>query len=270
MCVKHSHQARASTRLRCEFASRVRQRTAWKPVCHADFSSVRKNTSQPPRIPALKASAQYFRDCIRRTTMRARAAIANCLLGDSEFFIECGSNRSAMHVDSDVHRSDIATHSLLGGQYGEESEESEEGKEGQEEEEVTLPRNNDAIDRNVDAASQRPTRPKSEQRNAAAVATSALVDDEGRRRNRGSSFTDTVFWSGFTGRFQVLACSGRRKASQLRGRQSTDDLSFSPMPSVAPDRVLSPPRAERRGFLFSCNPEALPAQPPFRRVLHSL
>ena len=37
-----------------------------------------------------------------------------------------------MHVDSDVHRSDIATHSLLGGQYGEESEESEEGKEGEE------------------------------------------------------------------------------------------------------------------------------------------
>ena len=50
----------------------------------------------------------------------------------------CGSNRSAVHVDSDVHRSDIATHSLLGGQYGEESEESEEGKEGQEEEEVTF------------------------------------------------------------------------------------------------------------------------------------
>ena len=43
-----------------------------------------------------------------------------------------------MHVDSDVHRSDIATHSLLGGQYGEESEESEEGQEGEEEEEVTF------------------------------------------------------------------------------------------------------------------------------------
>ena len=82
----------------------------------------------------------------------------------------CGSNRSAMHVDSGVHRSDIATHSLLGGQYGEESEESEEGKEGQEEEEVTLPRNNDAIDRNVDAASQRPTRPQPNQHYAIAVA----------------------------------------------------------------------------------------------------
>jgi hypothetical protein len=35
-----------------------------------------------------------------------------------------------MHVDSDVHRYDIATHSLLGGQHG---EESEEGKEGEEE-----------------------------------------------------------------------------------------------------------------------------------------
>ena len=51
----------------------------------------------------------------------------------------CGSNRSAMHVDSDVHRSDIATHSLLGGQYGEESEEGK-GKEeeGQEEEVLNL------------------------------------------------------------------------------------------------------------------------------------
>ena len=33
-----------------------------------------------------------------------------------------------MHVDSDVHRSDIATHSLLGGQHGEE-EKSEGGEE---------------------------------------------------------------------------------------------------------------------------------------------
>ena len=48
----------------------------------------------------------------------------------------CGTNRSAMHVDSDVHRSDIATHSLLGGQYGEESEEGEE--EVQEEEVLNL------------------------------------------------------------------------------------------------------------------------------------
>ena len=138
-----------------------------------------------------------------------------------------------MHVDSDVHRCDIATHSLLGGQYGEESEEGEEGKEGQEEEEVTLPCDNDAIDSNVDAASQRPARSKPNQRNAAAVATSALVDDGGRRRNRGSSFTDTVFWSGFHGLVQVLACLARRKTNRLRGRQITDDLSFSPMPSVA-------------------------------------
>ena len=163
---------------------------------------------------------------IARATTRTRVVTANCLLGDSEFLIECGSNRSAMHVDSDVHRSDIATHSLLGGQYGEESEESEEGKEGQEEEAVNLLRDNDAIDSNVDAASQRPARPKPSQRNAAAVATSALVDDGGRRRNRGSSFTDTVFWSGFTGRFQVLACLGRRKTNELQGPQTTDDLSF--------------------------------------------
>jgi hypothetical protein len=44
-----------------------------------------------------------------------------------------------MRVDSDVHRYDIATHSLLGGQYGEESEEGKEGEEkGKEEGEVAL------------------------------------------------------------------------------------------------------------------------------------
>jgi hypothetical protein len=107
-----------------------------------------------------------------------------------------------MQVNSDVHRYDIATHSLLGGQYGEESEESEEGQEEGQEEEVDPHRDNDAIDRDVDAASQRPARPKPNQHHAAAVATSALVDDGGRRRNRGSSFTDTVFLSGFTGRFK--------------------------------------------------------------------
>jgi hypothetical protein len=44
-----------------------------------------------------------------------------------------------MHVDSDVHRSDIATHSLLGGQHGEESEEGtceEEVQKEEDEEEV--------------------------------------------------------------------------------------------------------------------------------------
>ena len=156
-----------------------------------------------------------------------------------------------MRVDSDVHRSDVATHSLLGGQYGEESEEGEEGKEGQEEEEVVLPSDNDAIDRNVDAASQRPTRPKPNQHYAIAVATSALVDDGGRRRNRGSSFTDAVFWSGFHGPVQVLVCLGRRKTNKSRGRQITDDLSFSPMPSVARMIKLCRSRAARRGFCFS-------------------
>ena len=86
----------------------------------------------------MKCVRDVFFQGIVRTTTRTRVAIANCLLADSEFFIECGSNRSAMHVDSDVHRSDIATHSLLGGQYGEESEESEEGEEVQEEEAVDL------------------------------------------------------------------------------------------------------------------------------------
>ena len=163
----------------------------------------------------------------------------------------------------------VATHSLLGGQYGEESEESEEGKEGQEEEEVTLPRDNDAIDRNVDAASQRPTRPKPNQRNAAAVATSALVDDGGRRRNRDSSFTDTVFWSGFTGRFKSWrACVAARRAGCEGGK--------SPRSQFLADALgrflitLCASRAERRGFSFFGPPGSIAAQPPFRRVLHSL
>ena len=43
-----------------------------------------------------------------------------------------------MHVDSDVHRSDIATHSLLGGQHGEEEKVEDEvsGKKGREEDQA--------------------------------------------------------------------------------------------------------------------------------------
>ena len=70
-----------------------------------------------------------------------------------------------MHVDSDVHRSDIATHSLLGGQHGEESEESEEGQEGKEEEgeEVTFLAERRTRQSLSKAASQRPARPKGTQ-----------------------------------------------------------------------------------------------------------
>jgi hypothetical protein len=155
-----------------------------------------------------------------------------------------------MYVDSDVHRSDIATHSLLGGQYGEESEESEEGEEEGQEEEVTLPRNNGAIDRDVDAASQRPTRPKPNQRNAAAVATSALVDDGGRRRNGGSSFTDTVFWSGFSRAGSSPGVLGSSQGEQVAedGKQPTISVSRRCPRSL--DKLLSA-RAARRGFCFA-------------------
>jgi hypothetical protein len=174
-----------------------------------------------------------------------------------------------MQVNSDVHRYDIATHSLLGGQYGEESKESEEGQEEGQEEEVDLHRNNDAIDRDVDAASQGRRGRNPISANAAAVATSALVDDGGRRRNRGSSFTDTVFWFGFHGPIKSPSVLGRRKTNGIRGQRKTGDLSFSPMPSVAgPNSPLT--RAARRGFLVGCSTDVRLAQPPFSRVLQAL
>ena len=57
-----------------------------------------------------------------------------------------------MHVDSDVHRSDIASHSLLGGQYGEESKEGKGCEEKEEEEGQVTIRLNDAIDSDVESS----------------------------------------------------------------------------------------------------------------------
>jgi hypothetical protein len=104
-----------------------------------------------------------------------------------------------MHVDSDVYRFDIATHSLLGGQHGEESEESEEGQEEGQEEEVVLLLCSTTRSTVMSTQRRKGRRGKTPWRNAAEVATSALVDDGGRRRNRDLSFTGSVFWSGFTG-----------------------------------------------------------------------
>jgi hypothetical protein len=85
-----------------------------------------------------------------------------------------------------VHRSDIATHSLLGGQHGEESQESEEGQEGEEEEgeEVTFLSERRIRQRLSKAASQRPARPKAISIMLLRVATPVLVDDGGRRQNQ--------------------------------------------------------------------------------------
>src|SRR3954465_2393214 len=109
------------------------QMTVKKCLCHGAFWSFAKSDRWSRILAACERSARRSQQRFRRVTTRTRVTIANCLLGDSEFFFCCGSNRSAMHVDSDVHRSDIATHSLLGGQYGEESEEGE-GKEEESEE----------------------------------------------------------------------------------------------------------------------------------------
>jgi hypothetical protein len=97
-----------------------------------------------------------------------------------------------MRVTSDPYRFSTATHSLLGGQYGEESEEGKEGQEGEEEGEEEVAwlierRDRQSLSR---AASQRPARPKAISAMLLQVATPALVDDGGRRRNRGSSFKE--------------------------------------------------------------------------------
>ena len=60
-------------------------------------------------------------------------ALLNVRRRDSEFLNGCCSNQSAVHIDSGLHRSEIATHSLLGGQHGEESEEGQGSEEKEEE-----------------------------------------------------------------------------------------------------------------------------------------
>ena len=98
-----------------------------------------------------------------------------------------------MHVDSDVHRYDIATHSLLGGQHG---EESEEGKEGEEEgQQVNLAPERRSRQR-CRQQRRKGRRGRQSVRAMLLMATPALVDDRGRRRNRGTSFTGTGFRSG--------------------------------------------------------------------------
>ncbi len=149
----------------------------------------------------------------------------------------------------------------FGGQYGEESEEGEEGQEGEEEEEVVSLPDNDAIDSDVDAASQRPARPKPKQRKAATVATSALVDDGGRRRNRDHPLrirfcVDRLNRSGF------LRSRHPLQSGRVSKDCNTGHLSFSPMPSVdfvnrlggcgrkSADGIARFPAPSARVFLF--------------------
>lgn len=84
----------------------------------------------------------------------------------------------------------IATHSLLGGQHGEESEEGKEGQEEEGEEEEVVSSSDDAIDTpRVESSVAKAGEASIQWRNAPVMATPALVDDGGRRRNQGSSFT---------------------------------------------------------------------------------
>jgi hypothetical protein len=90
-----------------------------------------------------------------------------------------------MHVDSDVHRSDIATHTLLGGQHGEESEEGKEGQEGKEEEGEEVASWLERRDRHPCREQRRKGRrgPRPSAQMLHRVATPVLVDDGGRRQN---------------------------------------------------------------------------------------
>jgi hypothetical protein len=81
---------------------------------------------------------------------------------DSDFFDCCGTNRVQC---TSIRTARIATHSLLGGQHGEESEEGKEGQEEEEgEEEVVLLLTTQSTFLMSRAASQRPARPKASER----------------------------------------------------------------------------------------------------------
>ena len=139
-----------------------------------------------------------------------------------------------MHVDSDVHRSDIATHSLLGGQHGEESEESEEGQEGKEEEgeEVTFLSERRIRQSLSKAASQRPARPKAISANAAPSGHAG----PGRRRRASAKPRFILHGTDYRvrphGRTTVLGDVRASRRARHSGNDRSDDLGFSPTPSV--------------------------------------
>ena len=181
----------AASRSRC--ASDCRARKPAFPIAHRNTT----NKKRPFRGHFLHSekfiaiSARTRAICARASGLAATNASrrrANALSSftlrqrDSDFFDCCGTNRVQC---TSIRTARIATHSLLGGQHGEESEEGKEGQEEEEgEEEVVLlltTRSTFLVSR---AASQRPARPKSSKRNAAAMATPALVDDGGRRRKQ--------------------------------------------------------------------------------------
>ena len=101
----------------------------------------------------------------------------------------------------DLHRSDVATHSLLGGQYGEESEESEEGQEEGQQVVLLL---NDAIDSDVESSVAKAGEAEGSQRNAAASGHAG--SSRRRRASAKPRFILHGFWifkSGFIGRSEL-------------------------------------------------------------------
>ena len=178
-----------------------------------------------------------------------------------------------MHVDSDVHRSDIATHSLLGGQHGEESEESEEGQEGKEEEgeEVTFLSERRIRQSLSNAASQRPARPDGAQCCSEWPRRSwSTTEGVGKTKILLHGTDDRVRPRGRTTVLVDVRASRRARHSR---NDPSDDLGFSPTPSVfgalalqsasLGPRNAKPPHTVRG---LACIGRRQPLQ-PFRHVL---
>ena len=142
-------------------ASRSKKITAQECRDFAGRSSEVKKTLEPCgflhcRRKSISRAQDFVRNTRGRDAMHRRhlSNVAHARCRRSLFLNEIRSfSLSAVVIgarcmsNSDVHRSDIATHSLLGGQHGEESEESEEGQEGKEEEGEEVPSFwNDAFD----------------------------------------------------------------------------------------------------------------------------
>src|SRR5688572_33067837 len=100
------------------------------------------------------------------------------------------------------------------------------------------------------------------------VATPALVDDGGRRRNRGSSFTDSGFLVRLSRVGPRLTIESRKHRTISVSRRRP--RSFRAKPKSGPLMII--PCRKARDLCLTANAESAAGQAacPFRRLLHSL